>query len=298
MSRHSFDPQIAEKVGVNAAVIYQNIVFWAEHKMNNRNRSSDRHFWHDGYWWTYNSRSAFSEQFSYFTTDQIRTSLDKLVKCGLLQKGNYNKAGFDKTNWYAPTISADWPVGEKSPMDGGSEPNALGEIPQPIPDSKPNTKPNRKLAREARSNDLFSEDEKAEQNEPKPDSDFDEFWKVYPKKEGKPAARKAWVKATKRETPQRIIAAAKRYADWLAAPAKPGEFKPHPKYPQGWLNDDRWEAFQEGNSPSEVATELTKRQHDMLADGVCPPSLKGEDGKPNAAASYWLKRFGHEEHAA
>ena len=30
MSRHSFDPDIAAKVGLNAAVIYQNILWWCE----------------------------------------------------------------------------------------------------------------------------------------------------------------------------------------------------------------------------------------------------------------------------
>ena len=27
---HSFDPMVAERVGVNAAVIYQNFLFWCE----------------------------------------------------------------------------------------------------------------------------------------------------------------------------------------------------------------------------------------------------------------------------
>ena len=30
MSAHSFDPDIAARVGCNAAVIYQNLFYWAE----------------------------------------------------------------------------------------------------------------------------------------------------------------------------------------------------------------------------------------------------------------------------
>lgn len=66
------------------------------------------------------------------------------------------------------------------------------------------------------------------------DSDFDDFWRAYPARKGKPAARKAWANAIKRATPETIIAGARRYAN---DPARDPE---HTKYPQGWLNDDRW----------------------------------------------------------
>lgn len=36
MSLHSFDPDVAKKVGVNAAVIYQNILFWTEKNFRNK----------------------------------------------------------------------------------------------------------------------------------------------------------------------------------------------------------------------------------------------------------------------
>lgn len=68
---------------------------------------------------------------------------------------------------------------------------------------------------------------------------FDRFWKEYPKKAGKEPARKAFTKAIKREVPEKIIRGARAYSDWLKNP-KPGEFRPHPKNAQGWLNDSRW----------------------------------------------------------
>nr|WP_321506505.1 hypothetical protein [uncultured Celeribacter sp.] len=57
-SRHSFDPEIAGRVGLNAAVIFQNIAFWIEKNQANR------HNLRDGRYWTYNSISAFGELFS------------------------------------------------------------------------------------------------------------------------------------------------------------------------------------------------------------------------------------------
>lgn len=138
MSLHSFEPQVAAQVGVNAAVIYQNLVFWAE-----KNKANQRHI-KDGYVWTYNSRRAFSELFPYLSESQVKTAINKLVESGLVIKGEYNNALYDKTSWYAPAISADWicsPIGQKSPMDRSEITNGLVKNHQPIPDSKPYTKP-------------------------------------------------------------------------------------------------------------------------------------------------------------
>ena len=68
---------------------------------------------------------------------------------------------------------------------------------------------------------------------------FEDFWRACPKKVGKPAARKAWDKAIKKADPELIIRKVELYAKWLSE-AKPGEFRPIPKHPQGWLNDERW----------------------------------------------------------
>jgi len=69
---------------------------------------------------------------------------------------------------------------------------------------------------------------------------FDEFWNVYPKKKARPAAEKAFYKAIKNGAdPASIITGAKRYALWLSS-GGPKDFRPEAKFPQGWLNDERW----------------------------------------------------------
>jgi hypothetical protein len=64
---------------------------------------------------------------------------------------------------------------------------------------------------------------------------FDEFWSVYPVKMGKPKAREAFVRALRRGTFEEILAGAQRYRD------DPNRDDRYTKWPQGWLNDDRWE---------------------------------------------------------
>lgn len=64
---------------------------------------------------------------------------------------------------------------------------------------------------------------------------FEEFWKAYPKKAGKVAAKKAWDKAIRDHEQQAIIDAAKAYG--LQQDGKDVSFI---KHPQGWLNDGRF----------------------------------------------------------
>jgi hypothetical protein len=128
MSAHHFDPNIAAQVGCNAAVIYQNLFYWAE-----KNAANDRHFY-DGRWWTYNSITAFAELFPYLTGKQIRTALDKLESSGLIVSGCYNKSAYDRTKWYSPSC-----LNLKTHLPKKS--NELAQKGKPIPDINTNNKP-------------------------------------------------------------------------------------------------------------------------------------------------------------
>jgi len=131
MSAHHFDPNIAAQVGCNAAVIYQNLLYWAE-----KNAANGRHFY-DGRWWTYNSISAFSELFPYLSGKQIRSALDKLESVGLIVTGCYNKSAYDRTKWYAPTcLNTVAHLPKRS-----NENDQKGE---PIPDINTDNKPDNK----------------------------------------------------------------------------------------------------------------------------------------------------------
>jgi len=95
---------------------------------------------------------------------------------------------------------------------------------------------------------LFSEMEEPQSQEDRVESGFETFWKVYPHKKGKQAAKKAWVRAIKKAEPKTIIQGAKGYANYLNS-GGPNDFRPNPKMPQGWLNDARWEDYLESESP-------------------------------------------------
>lgn len=136
---NSFDTEVAQDVGVIAAILYKNIQFWCE-----KNRTNDVHF-HDGEYWTYNSIKAFCDQFPYLTKDQITYALKKLEESGYIKTGNYNNSSYDRTKWYADVKSVDC-ISENSEMDLAENKNGFVENAEPIPYIKPNIKPNNGLS--------------------------------------------------------------------------------------------------------------------------------------------------------
>jgi hypothetical protein len=95
-------------------------------------------------------------------------------------------------------------------------------------DSPPETKPNR--------NQKESETESETKTETNARDAFDRFWKAYPKKVGKDAARKAFAKV---KAPVDVLLSAveaqKRSRQWLK---DSGQYIPNPAT---WLNQGRWE---------------------------------------------------------
>jgi diketogulonate reductase-like aldo/keto reductase len=94
VSRHSFDPAIAAQVGLNAAVIYQNLYWWCD-----ENAATGQNI-HEGMAWTYASIDSLQILFPYLTFDQVRRSLRKLKETGLIRFSNFNTDRLDRTRCY------------------------------------------------------------------------------------------------------------------------------------------------------------------------------------------------------
>lgn len=67
------------------------------------------------------------------------------------------------------------------------------------------------------------------------DPQFDAWWELYPLKVGKGGARKAFVKAIQKASPQSIMAATAVYAQ-----QRRGQDQKYTCHPQTWLNQERW----------------------------------------------------------
>jgi hypothetical protein len=68
-------------------------------------------------------------------------------------------------------------------------------------------------------------------------SNFDAFWKIYPRREGRLDALKAYTQALKHATADTILAGAQRYAQSCSRDGRERKFQ---KLPGGWLRAGRW----------------------------------------------------------
>ena len=127
MSNHSFDIEIAQAYGVNAAILYNNLLHWSMvNKANGTNQ-------YDGRYWTYNSRSAFTKLFPYLSEHQIKAAFDKLIDAGVVVTGNYNEDRRDRSLWYALTEYG-WSIGRNCIVQLQKSANANGKNASPLPD--------------------------------------------------------------------------------------------------------------------------------------------------------------------
>lgn len=141
---HSFDKDLAVKLGVDEAIILQNLVFWiSKNKANNRHK-------YDNKYWTYNSYKAFSELFPYWTLDQIRGRLKSLQDKGVIIVGNYSKGNYSRTKYYTLSDEYQYLINDEQkrvvelPEESGENPKrgvvkipkGGGENPRTITDNK------------------------------------------------------------------------------------------------------------------------------------------------------------------
>jgi len=141
---HTFDTEVAELFNdTNIATLFQNLCYWIIHnKTNKKNMKSieingkevERYF-------TFNSISAFTKQFSYFSKKQIENYLNKLKEKKLIVKASFNEKGFDRTSWYCLVDEDYWMkkyLGSKPEgKDKDKSEKTLGDKPEAKDEDKP-----------------------------------------------------------------------------------------------------------------------------------------------------------------
>lgn len=101
-------------------------------------------------------------------------------------------------------------------------------------------------------------------------SDFEAFWDAYGKKVARPDAERAWAKAIKKATPDRIIAAAEEQNVWHHQPGNDPKFIPHASK---WLNSERWN----DERSSRPAAPVNKAEQRMRANLAVVEQLRAEE---------------------
>lgn len=92
---HSFDVDIAQKYGLEEAIIIHHFQFWIR-----QNAAMGRNF-QQGRTWMYQTQKEIAAIYPYFNEDSVQRILKRLIEKEVLISDNFNKNQFDKTKWYA-----------------------------------------------------------------------------------------------------------------------------------------------------------------------------------------------------
>ncbi len=87
-------PNLACAVGLNEAIVLQQIHYWT---MYNREKKQT---FADGQYWVYNSYSKWREQFPWLSERTIQRLFSSLEKRNLIISSTHNKLKIDRTKWY------------------------------------------------------------------------------------------------------------------------------------------------------------------------------------------------------
>ncbi len=119
---HVFSVDLASKHGLPEAVVIHHFQYWITH-----NATLKRNF-REGRTWTYQTIEEIAAFYPYFSRDQIKRIIEKLVKTGVLKKGNFNSTSYDRTTWYAFENEEMFGIRRNRPMEKTESENGKYEI--------------------------------------------------------------------------------------------------------------------------------------------------------------------------
>lgn len=211
------DPEHVAQVGPAAALLYGRIAWRCEATGS----------------WTASRATLAAE--TGLSPDSIRTALRVLREAEWVT--GERASATDATMVWQP-VSAGQPDRGKVPTSCGESPHLhVGDSPiSSIETGKTNTPPTPLAGGDPPA--LFPPSDQGGKcaTPPAEDPRFAAWWKVYPRKVGKGAARKAWAKAVRTVSPDVLDAALAKQRAYLAGENDRG-YCPHPST---WLNEERW----------------------------------------------------------
>ncbi len=219
-----FRPSVAVEVGVNAAVLYDNISFWCA-----RNLHAGRHVI-DGKAWTYNTYATYAALYPWMSEKMVRCAINLLEEKGYIISGYHSEDKRDRTKWYADAL-----VGKAERPEGNSASAPQGNLyKEQLPTTAPTTVPS---VLQTDTHDVRDRYGDLLQKDYVEDYFEKNIWSIYPRKVAKAAALKAWKAASKRETWGCITSHLEARIQFWKDSDTPVEYIPHLST---WLNQKRW----------------------------------------------------------
>lgn len=197
--------QLAEAIGLNEAIVLQQISYWLE--------ETNSGIQHEGQRWIYNTVEQWSAQFPFWAPITVKRTLQDLRERGFLKVAQLSQDPRDRTNYY--TIDTTHPDLlhriNLIPLNGSNRSHGyIGqETTQRIHTPSGQIDP-----------------PKTDPKKPKIDEDFEQAWALYPRRVGgnpKNSAQHAWNARLKAGVlPQTMIDGVMRYAKFCEADGSVG----------------------------------------------------------------------------
>lgn len=262
---HSFNINIATKYGVHSAIILDNLNYWIT-----KNQANEQHFY-DGHYWTYNSKKAFAELFPYMTERQIDYALKKLIDDGIIITGKYNTNKYNQTLWYAIT-NFGYSILQNCEMEQTNlsnqndkivecnTNNKQADIKQQIittNNNKENPYTEKPFTENPSTVNVSNKNVQIEQ-------EFEEVWKLYPRKEDKKKAFSAYKTARKKASFDEIKKGVETYSNHIRVS---NTDKRYIKLGATYFNGECWANNYEKSEPQEelIKGKYTRAQVEEFA---------------------------------
>lgn len=94
---HSFNVDLATKVGLIPALLLQHFYFWHQRSRDESNIDAEGHVWF------FMSRKQITSIFPYLTESMIRTATKNLEELGYILEGEPESGSFNRAKWYCLT---------------------------------------------------------------------------------------------------------------------------------------------------------------------------------------------------
>lgn len=203
-------PKLAEEIGLNEAIILQQIHYWLNSSKHN----------YDGKKWIYNSYPKWIEQFPFWSESTIKRTITSLEKQNLVHVGNYNKAGFDRTKWYSINYTTlnklmTRPSGQNDPTMRSNWHDGIGQ------NDPTNTIDYTETSSETNNNSATDVTQER----------FDEWWNLYNKKIDKKKAYSLFKSTLKKYDFETVMNGTREYLKTITD-------KQYQKYPKTFLGHE------------------------------------------------------------
>lgn len=229
----SFGMELAKKVGFENAGFLQDIFYWIGY-----NKSSGENF-RDGRYWSYSTLEELQKRHPYWTVKQIQRIIKNCKENGWLLVGNYNRNPYDRTNWYSVSDEIIETIYGNRKIETGNvditerENGVCQEQNCTCYQTGESIKYNNNIDNNSDNVNTYAQSEKIYS---KSGTDFDAFWKAYPKKKNKIDAKKAFSKV---KVPlQTLLDAIEKQKNSTQWKKDNGQYIP---YPASWLRAGAWE---------------------------------------------------------